>query len=356
MTAVGIRAIGMYEPPIVRQNDWWPSDLVRQWVSERTSQPIPLLPSGSTPGEQRIFEAMVDQASDPFLRTVERRVVPAKLSILDIQEMAARDAISRARVDPAEIDLMLCHTIVHDHQLANPACPLHERLGLAPRCLALHTEATAYTSLAQIALAEASIAAGRSRCALLVQSTIATRLIDQRNPSSVLVGDGATAIVLAPVEAGRGILGTVHFTEGRYPNGLVMSVPGRNWYDDGPALIHIADPHQLFTAELRIADICAEAVNAVLEQTGYKLTDIDFLCVLHGTPWLQRVVYEELGVQHIQPFDVFQRFGYLSSATIPATLFRAAQAGKLPDNALVVLVGGGTGMTYGATALRWTAT
>lgn len=356
MRAVGIRAVGMYEPPIVRRNDWWPAELVRQWVAQRQARPRLSLPSGSTPGEQRIFHAMVDQAADPFLRTVERRVVPPELSILDIQERAARDAIGRAGIDPAEIDLVLCHSIVHDHQLANPACPLHERLGLLPRCLALHTEATAYTSLAQIALAEASIAAGRNRCALLVQSTIATRFMDQTDPSSVLVGDAATAIVLTPAETGQGILGAVHYTEGRYPNGLVMSVPGGRWYDDGSARIHIGDPHQLFAAEIRIADICAEAVHAVLARTGYKLTDIDFLCVLHGTPWLQRVVYEELGIEHIQPFEVFHQYGYLSSAAIPAALFKAAQAGKLTDNALVVIVGGGTGMTYGATALRWIST
>lgn len=355
MTAVGIRAVGMYDPPIVRRNDWWPEELVREWVAQREAQPKLTLRSGATPGEQRIFHAIMEQRSDPFLHCVERRVVPPELSILDIQERAARDAMARANVDPAEIDLLLCHSIVQDHQLMNPACPLHERLGLNPECLALHTEATAYTSLAQIALGEASIAAGRSRCALLVQSTIATRLVDQTDPSSVLVGDGATAMILAPVETGRGILGAVHYTEGRYPTGLVMSVPGGKWYDDGAARIHIGDRQQLFASEVRIADICAEAVTAVLALIGYKLLDIDFLCVLHGTPWLQRVVYEELGVSHIQPFDVFSQHGYMSSAMIPAALYKAAQAGKIADNALVVMVGGGTGMTYGATAVRWTA-
>lgn len=302
-----------------------------------------------------MFQAMVEQATDPFLGAVERRIVPAELSILDIQERAASDAIKRARIDPAEIDLLLCHSIVPDHQLANPACLLHERLRLAPKCLVLHTEATAYTSLAQLTLAEGLIASGRIRCALLVQSTVATRFIDRADPSSVLFGDGATAMVLTPVETGRGILGAVHYTEGRYPDVLLMTVPGGKWFEDGEARIHVGDPRQLFAEGVRKADICVEAVNEVLARTGYKITDVDFLCVLHGTPWLPRAVYEELGVTHIQPFEVFGQLGYLSSALIPAALFKAAQAGKLADNALVVIVGGGTGMTYGAMALRWTA-
>lgn len=356
MKAVGIRAIGMYEPPIVRRNDWWPVDLVDKWVEKRKDRLGSSVPFAATPGERRILHASAEQALDPFLGAVERRVVPAELSVLDIEERAARDAIARARIDPLEIDLLLTHSVVPDYQLANPACPLHERLALSPKCLSLHTEATAYASLAQLAIAESLIASGRNRYALLVQSCVATRLFAQEDQNSVLVGDGATAIVLGPVESGRGILGAVHYTEGRYPTGLVMGVPGRRWYDDGQVRAHVGDPQQLSSALLRIADTCAEAATALLTDVGMKLTDIEFLSVFQGMPWLQAVVYEELGINHIQPFDVFSKFGYLSSAMIPAALFRAEQDGKLADNQLVVIVGGGTGMTYGATALRWTAT
>jgi 3-oxoacyl-[acyl-carrier-protein] synthase-3 len=344
----------MYEPPIVRGNDWWPAELVAKWAELRSKVPRPPIPNDLTEGARRILRASAQQAADPFMGTVERRVIPDGMTILDIEERAARDAIARAKIDPAEIDLLLTHSIVADHQLANPACPLHERLGLSPACLALETEATAYTSLAQLALAEASIVAGRARCALLVQSSVATRLIEKEEPNSVLLGDGATAIVVGPVPAGRGILSSVHFTEGKYPASLIMSVPGGRWYDDGAVRMHIGDPGQLFAAHLRIADTCAEAVGAVLQRTGHQLGDVDFLCVFQGTPWLQRAIYEQLGVTHLQPFEVFQRFGYLSSAMIPAALFMAEQARLLADNDLVIIVGGGTGMTYGATTLRWT--
>jgi 3-oxoacyl-[acyl-carrier-protein] synthase III len=40
---------------------------------------------------------------------------------------------------------------------------------------------------------------------------------------------------------------------------------------------------------------------------------------------------------------------------IPAALFEAQQEGELADGDLVVLSGGGTGMTYGAAVLRWGA-
>lgn len=355
MKSAGILAVGMYAPPAVRKNDFWPADVVARWIEQRREAPRPALPSYLTEGERRCLAAHAEQEADPFLGTVERRVLGPESTILDMEERAARDAIARAAIDPAEIDLLLTHTIVQDHQLMNPACPLHERLGLSRACLAMHTEATAYTSLGQLALAEAAVVAGRARYALLVQSCAATRLVERDAPISALLGDGATAMVVGPVPAGRGILSSVHFTEGRYPASLIMSVPGGRWYDDGAARAHVGDPHQFHASRLRMIDTCAEAVAAALERSGHGIDDVDFLCVYQGTPWLQRVVHEHLGVRRLETFDIFRRFAYLSSAMLPAALFMAEREGRLAEGDLVVLVGGGTGMTYGATVLCWGA-
>jgi 3-oxoacyl-[acyl-carrier-protein] synthase-3 len=345
----GIYAVGMYVPPDTRGNDWWSPQIATSWMAQR--RPIPMPPELDASG-RRVLAAIADTARDPFSGTVERRVMPASMTMLDAEVLAARDAIAKSGVDPRDIDLLLLHAVVPDHQLANPACELHARLGLAPQCLALHVEATGYTSLAQLGLAEAAIVANRSRFALCVQSCAATRLVERDDPSSPLVGDAATAFVIGPVAANRGVLATAHFTEGNYPDSLIMSVPGARWYDPGQVRVHVGNPAQLFAAHLRTAVTCAEAVNVALERANYQLDDIDALCVVQGTAWLQRVVYDELAVR-LQPMDTFSRFAYLSSAAIPAALFEAVRAGEIVDDDLVVVVSGGTGMTYGAAVMRW---
>jgi 3-oxoacyl-[acyl-carrier-protein] synthase-3 len=134
-----------------------------------------------------------------------------------------------------------------------------------------------------------------------------------------------------------------------------MSTRGGRWYDSGAPQIHIGDPATMARAQLRIADTCEQALTTLLARTGVTVDQLDFLCVFQGTPWLQPVVYEHLGVRHLEPLDIFQRFAYLSSAMIPAALYVALQAGRLADGKVVAIVGGGTGMTYGATLLRWGA-
>lgn len=354
MTRSAILALGMYAPPEVRTNDWWPAEVVERWRELRARAPTASHDrSGLTRGAKRVLDAAARYQRDPFGGAVERRILAAELTPTDAAERAASDAIARAKIDPTQIDLLITHTAVADHALVNPACPLHERLGLAPSCLAFETEATGYSAFAQIAIADAAIASGRARHAVLVQTCVSTRLVDDTDPGAPILGDGATAIVMGAASDDRGIVGTAHFTEGRYPDSLVMAVPGGRWYDEGRPRVHVASPAQLGQAHLRTADSCAEAVIAALKRADQTLDDVDFLCVGQGTPWLHEVVAEELGLEGLPTVEIFRRFAYLGSALVPAALFQAEQVGHLADNDLVVLVGGGTGMTYGAIAMRW---
>ncbi len=350
---IGVHGIGTYFPAEVRTNAWWPAELVAGWMDARAKRPPPPLAADASAGVRRVAKAMAEQAHDPFQGTRERRVAAASETIADMEEQAARSALARAGTDPSAIDLLLVHTVVPDVLLSNPAAVLHRRLGLGSACLALQADGAAYSFLAQLAVAEAMIVSGRAKVALLVQSCVATRLIDREDPGSVLVGDGAAAVVLGQVSGDRGFLGAVHYTDGRFPNSLVMSVPGGTWMDAGRARMHVADPLQMRDVFLSTADVCKQSVDDLLAKIGLAVSDIGYLCVYQGTAWLRRVVHDYLGIGEVRSVETFSRYGYLSAAMIPVNLAAAEAEGELHDDALVVLTGGGTGMTYGAAALRW---
>ena len=330
----------MHVPPAVRANTWWPRALVDQWTEDRRTRGAPPL-ANVTPGIQRVLDASAAFAHDPFQGVVERRVLDPALDHVDMEELAAREAIDRAGIPLDQIDVLLTHPVPIVQRLQNPACLLHERLGLSRACLAMYVEATAYTVFGQLALAEAAIAAGRARYALIVQSCTGTRLAPQDHPLSVVGGDAATALVLGPVDTG-GVLALAHYTDGRYPKSLVL---------DGDRLI--ADAQQLFDAQVQTADVCKESVDAVLVRAGLTIDDIDFLDVFQGTAWLHRAVAEHIRLTRARSVEVFPRLGYLSAAAVPASLYIGQQAGLLFCDDVVLLTGGGTGMTYGAAVLQW---
>jgi 3-oxoacyl-[acyl-carrier-protein] synthase-3 len=355
-TSVGILGVGLSVPSIVRHNDWWPRDVVAGWTAARSAAPPPpATTAGLAPGAARVLAALATQAADPFQGAVARHVLPEGVTVLDLAEQAARQAIARAGIAADELDVVLTHTVMPDVLLGNPATQLHHRLGLPRRCFAMETDAAAYSFLMQLSIAEAMIASGRARRALLVQACGASRLINMADPTSVLFGDGATAVVVGRVAEGRGILGVAHHADGRYPDTLVASVPGAGWSAPGRGLIHVANPAQMRALFLETADVCKESIDAALADAGVAAGDIEFFAMYQGTPWLRQVVQQHVGLDHARWIDTFPRTGYLFAAVLPAGLYYAEQEGLLRPGDLVLATGGGTGMTFGSTVLRWGA-
>jgi 3-oxoacyl-[acyl-carrier-protein] synthase-3 len=351
--SVGIRGVSLYLPPIVRGNDWWPSEIVARW-KQASAERGPLPPSPvSSPGATRVLAALAEQVADPFQGAVTRHAMPDEMTVLDMAEQAGRSALARAGAVAGDIDLLLTHIVMPDVLLGNPATQVHHRLGLPRRCFAMETTAAAHSFLMQLTLAEAMITAGQARLALLVQAAGATRAVEIDDPISPLFGDGATAVVVGPVSAGRGIRACAHHTDGRYPNTLVASVRGGTWADPGRGVIHVADPLAMRDVFLETAEVLRESIQAVMASAGLAARDVGFFALYQGTPWMRRVVQDYAGLQHARAIDTFPRTGYLFSAIVPANLALAEQAGLLADDDLVLATGGGTGMTFGSLALRW---
>jgi 3-oxoacyl-[acyl-carrier-protein] synthase III len=347
----GVRGVGLYLPETIRRNDWWRPAVVDKWVAERRAAPPP--PPPSSPHEAQILAALAAQAADPFQLAVERHVIAPDQTHTDMEESAARLALERADVRVDQIDLLLTHQIVPEYWLSNPACELHHRLGLPSRCFAMHVDAAAYSFMHQLALADAMIASGRANYALLVQSSAPSRTIDMDDAGAPIFGDGAAATVVGPVSGDRGILSAVHFVDGRYPKTLIASVPGKRWFDEGAALIYVHDRRQMRDVFLRTVDCCASSVAAALEMANQPAEAVDFLAMYQGMPWIRELVQARTGTVRARSVETFARTGYLASGLVPASLYFAEQEGALSAGDVVVLTGGGTGMTYGAIAMRW---
>lgn len=349
MQSVGILGLGMQLPPTVRTNDWWDAEVVAKWSSPTP----PPATSELTETGRAIVERMGKQARDPFQGALRRHVLADNESLLDLQVAAARIALDRAGVAAGEIDLVLTCTTPVEYQLTNSACELHEALGLPLDCFALHVDGAQHAFLLQLTLAETMIAAGQAHRALLVQASGVSRLVDPTSAISPMFGDGATAVVVGPVSTNSGIRAATHRTDGRLPNTLVASVPGGRWYDDGRAYLHLGDPRGMRDILLRTVDVSKESIETALARAGHRPSDVNVFAMHQGMPWLRELVQEHTGLAHARAVDTFADTAHLFAAFVPSTLVAAQDRGILADNDLVVIAGGGNGMTYGAAVLRW---
>jgi 3-oxoacyl-[acyl-carrier-protein] synthase-3 len=350
MQRIGILGLGMHLPPAARTNDWWPPEVVARWRLGRGGEPPP---GELSPSAQAIVGAMREQGTDPFQGSVIRYVLADTASLVELEALAARDAIARAGVSAHDIDLVLTCSTPTDYQLTNSACALHEALGLPRNAYALHVDGAQHAFLMQLSLARSMILAGEAHFALLVQSSAVSRLLEPTSPISPMFGDGATAVVVGPVAADKGILASTHRTDGRLPNTLIATVPGHHWYADGRSVLHMADPVGMRDILLRTVEVSRESILAALAAAGHRPEDVDVFAMHQGMPWLRRLVQDHTDLGRARAVDTFAATAHLFGAFLPSTLVAARDQGILGDGDLVVLAGGGNGMSYGAAVVRW---
>src|SRR5216110_2848673 len=169
------------------------------------------------------LEKMVD-TSDDWITTrtgiKQRRKAAPDEYTSQFAVGASREAIERAGIDPAEIDLILCATVTPDQILPSTACLIQAELG-AHKAAAMDIVAACSGFLYGLSMARAMISGGQSKYVLVIGAEILTRYVDYTDRSTcVLFGDGAGAAVLGPVGANRGILASRIKSDGRFEEQL----------------------------------------------------------------------------------------------------------------------------------------
>ena len=156
-------------------------------------------------------------SSDEWIRQrtgiVTRARAPRDVLALDLATDAAREAVEKSGVAPAEIDLVLIATISNVQQTPSIAAVVADRVGANPAAAYDLNAACAGYAYA-IAQADALIRAGAGHYALVVGAEKLSDVVDPADRSiSFLLGDGAGAAVIGPSDV-PGIGPTVWGSDG----------------------------------------------------------------------------------------------------------------------------------------------
>jgi 3-oxoacyl-[acyl-carrier-protein] synthase-3 len=269
---------------------------------------------------------------------------------------AGQQAIARARIDPSEIDLLICATVTPDQLLPSTGCLIQTELG-AHRAAAFDLAAACSGFLYGLTLANQMIRGGQARYALVIGAEVLTRYVDYTDRSTcVIFGDGAGAALLGAAEGDeRGILGTRIRSDGRFAEQLYA--PG-----GGTRLGITADNvttgqhyfrmkgNELFKVAVRsMADVSRE----VLEEAGYKGEDVKLFIPHQANQRITDAVANNLKVDSGIVYSNIAMHGNTSSASIPIALDECLEQERINEGDLVLLASFGGGVTWGAVLMRW---
>lgn len=289
------------------------------------------------------FEKMVD-TTDEWIRTrtgiEERRFADDDTETSDMAYFAAVNALENANVKPEEIDLILVATVTPDTPFPSVACMIQDRLG-AVNAGALDVSAACSGFIYALVTASQYIKAGSYKKILVVGVEKLTKIMDLTDRSTcVLFGDGAGAVVVGEVSEGKGVLS---FELGAKGSG------GKELYQNEHDHL-VMNGREVFKFAVRQMP---ESAVSVIEKAGFHTEDLDYLFPHQANIRIMEAARERLGIPQEKMDMSIKRYGNTSSASIPIALSESVEAGKVKDNDLIVLVGFGGGLTWGAAAIRW---
>ncbi len=287
------------------------------------------------------LEKIVD-TNDEWIRTrtgiEERRIADDTTKTSDMAYDAAVKALENANLTAEDIDLIIVATVTADTPFPSIACTIQERLG-ASRAAAMDVGAACAGFMYGVVTAKQFIESGAYKHVLVVGVEKLSKITDWKDRNTaVLFGDGAGAVVMGKVSEGRGILS---FELGANGAGA------KHLYQDEYIIMN---GREVFKFAVR--QMADSSVN-VIEKAGLKKEDVDFLIPHQANIRIMEASRQRLGLPDEKMSKTIKKYGNTSSSSIPIALAEEVEAGKIKDDDVIVMVGFGGGLTWGAIALRW---
>lgn len=289
------------------------------------------------------LEKMVD-TSDEWIRTrtgiEERRIADDDVETADMAFFAAEQALKEANIEAHEIDLILVATVTAESSFPSVACKIQDKLG-AKNAAAMDISAACSGFIYGMVTAEQFIKSGAYRYVLVVGAEKLSSITDWSDRNTcVLFGDGAGAVVMGQVSDGKGILS---FELGADGSG------GEHLYQDKNEYLEM-NGREVFKFAVKQMP---ESSVKVIEKIGCEKEDVDYLIPHQANIRIMEAARKRLGISEDRMAMTIKKYGNNSAASIPMALSEAVKNGKIVENDLIVLVGFGGGLTWGALAMRW---
>jgi 3-oxoacyl-[acyl-carrier-protein] synthase III len=305
------------------------------------------------------FEKIVDTTSDWIVERTgikERRQASPEEATSDMALAAAHKALEMAKVDAADIDLIVVGTITGDMPWPSTAAVVQGRLG-NKKAFAFDVSAACSGSLYALSIANQYIASGIAKKALVIGAETLTRIVDWTDRNTcILFGDAAGAMVLQPTDDPKRGVQSIHLhTDGSQWNILYQAGPGsRNPLT--PELMEkrkqylFMNGREVFKFAVRaLEDACREALAA------NKLTpgDVTHVIVHQANKRIIDATLSRLEVPQSKCWMNLERYGNTSAASVPTSLDEANRAGWFKPGDTILVCAIGAGMAWGAGVLRW---
>jgi len=285
----------------------------------------------------------------------ERRIAADHEAASDLGSVAARRALERANLSPSDLDLIVVASVTPDMPFPATASIIQHALG-ADRAAAFDLSAGCTGFIYAVSMASATIASGAYNNVLVIGVDLLSKITNWSDRSTcVLFGDGAGAAVLGVGNEQSRILAFELGSVGEGADLLRIPAGGSRRpitveaVQAGEQYIQMCGS-EVFKFAVRII---VQATQSVLAKAGLTTADIDAFVAHQANIRIIESATKRLELPDEKVIINVDRYGNTSAASIPLALDEAERDGRIKRGDVVLMVGFGAGLSWGATVLRW---
>jgi 3-oxoacyl-[acyl-carrier-protein] synthase III len=288
-------------------------------------------------------------SSDEWIRQrtgiITRARAGAESDVLDLAEVAARQAIENAGLTGADIDAVILSNVTYFHQTPAGAAIIADRVGATPAA-AFDISAACAGYCYGIGQADALVRAGTARHVLVIGAEKMSDFVDPTDRSiSFLLGDGAGAVVVGPSDT-PGIGPTIWGSDGAQAQAIRQT---HSWKDTqtgaGWPTLRQEGQSVFKWAVWQMAPVAQKALDAA----GVTADDIEAFIPHQANMRIidQMIKQLKLPESVVVGRDIADT-GNTSAASIPLATERLLREGQVSSGALALQIGFGAGLVYAA--------
>jgi len=291
----------------------------------------------------------------------ERRIAAPDVNASDLAKEASLRAMEMAGISAADLDLIIMPTMTPDTCCPAGANWLEAKLG-AERAVSFDVTAACCGFLFGLSVAEQYLKAGTYKTALVAAVEIMSRTLDWTDREScILWGDGSGAAVLRAYdelpEDKHEVLSIHIHTDGASGENLLLPGGGSKTtpisYESVDKKLHtlkmIKANESVRVAVRRFAEAAEEAASF----SGISLADVRWVIPHQANLRILQQMAKRLDVPMEKVFLTIEKYGNISSATVPIALDEAVRDGSIQKGDYIVLTAFGGGLTWGSSLIHW---
>ncbi len=271
----------------------------------------------------------------------------------DLATRAAKQALERAKWDPASLNLIIVATMTPEALMPSTAATVQGRIG-ATQAAAFDLSAACTGFVDALTVANQMLQNPQFQRILVIGAETMSKIIDWYDrTTAVLFGDGAGAVLVEATSEPIGILGVDLMTDGQQGPKLTA----------GQTVVTQKAPHPLTRLTPLKMDGRAvykfathevpASINRALAQAQVPVTAVDHFILHQANARIIRQVAKRLGQPLVKFPQNIDHVGNTAAASEPLLLDEIITKGQLKHGETIVLSGFGAGLTAATIILKY---